>query len=211
MSAPITLVYGGTFDPPHRTHARIASQAADAIGAARILVIPAAVNPQRRGTPPAAAAHRLEMARLAFADELRATIDDRETRRPGASYTVDTVQELALERPGERLRLLIGGDQALNFGSWRSPGRIEALAEPVVVPRPPLDASALRAALRERLADAAPAWMARVLEIAPVDASSTQARAMLARGERPDPAMLHPAVTDYALRHGLYRPDAQAS
>ena len=209
MSTPITLVFGGSFDPPHAAHARIASLAADAIGASNILVIPAGVNPQRRDAPPAAPEHRLAMARLAFAGEPRAVIDDREIRRPGPSFTVDTLEELARERPHERLRLLIGGDQALNFATWRRPDRIEALAEPVVVPRPPLDAVALRAALRERLGAAAEPWMHRVLEIAPVDLSSTHARGLFARGERPDPAALSPSVAAYALQHDLYRGQAR--
>jgi nicotinate-nucleotide adenylyltransferase len=206
MSMPITLVFGGSFDPPHAAHARIASQAADAVGARRILVIPAGINPQRRDAPPAEPRHRLAMARLAFAGEPRATIDDRETRRTGPSYTVDTLESLAREQPTERFRLLLGGDQALNFETWRAPDRIEALAEPVVVPRAPLDADALRAALRERLGERARRWMDRVLPIAPVDTSSTDARAQLARGERPSPDVVGAAVVDYALRHGLYRP-----
>lgn len=204
----ITLVYGGSFDPPHTVHARIASQTADAVDARRILVIPAGVNPQRRDAPPSAPEHRLAMTRLAFAGEPRATIDDREIRRAGPSYTVDTLEELARERPKERLRLLLGGDQALNFRSWRSPERIVALAEPVVAPRPPFDAASLRAALRDRMGQDAEAWMSRVLDLPPIDASSTDARALLSRGERPDPRILAPEVTDYALRLGLYRPAA---
>ena len=205
----VTLIYGGSFDPPHAVHARIASQAADAVGARRILVIPAGVNPQRRDAPPAAPEHRLAMARLAFSAEPRATIDDREIRRAGPSYTVDTLEALVREQPSERFRLLLGGDQALNFTTWRQPDRIEALAEPVVVPRPPLDADALRAALRERLGADAHRWMDRVLPIVPVDASSTQARAQLARGERPSPDVVASAVVDYALQHDLYRPTAR--
>ncbi len=205
----VTLIYGGSFDPPHAVHARIASQAADAVGARRILVIPAGVNPQRRDAPPAAPEHRLAMTRLAFSAEPRATIDDREIRRAGPSYTVDTLEALVREQPSERFRLLLGGDQALNFTTWRQPDRIETLAEPVVVPRPPLDADALRAALRERLGADAHRWMDRVLPIAPVDASSTQARAQLARGERPSPDVVASAVVDYALQHDLYRPTAR--
>ena len=205
MSLPVTILYGGTFDPPHAVHARIASMAADTLGATRIVVLPAGVNPQRAANPPAPAEHRLAMVRLAFAGDARVTIDDREMRRGGASFTVDTVTELARERPGERLRLLIGGDQALNFGTWREPARIESLAEPVVVPRPPLDAAALRATLRGRLGADAARWEPRVLDLPPADASSTDARATLARGDRPDASIVLPAVTDYALRHGLYR------
>ena len=78
-----------------------------------------------------------------------------------------------------------------------------------MVPRPPLDAAGLRAALRERLGDAAHRWMDRVLDLPPIDASSTEARALLSRGERPASCLLLPAVTDHALRHGLYRDDAR--
>mgnify|MGYP003353108789 CR=1 FL=1 len=61
------------------------------------------------------------------------------------------------------------------------------------------------AALRERLGADADRWMGRVLDLPPTDASSTDARAALSRGERPEPHVVLPAVTDYALRHGLYR------
>jgi nicotinate-nucleotide adenylyltransferase len=203
MSCPITLVYGGTFDPPHAQHVHMASSAADAVGATRIRVIPAAVNPQRTGAPPSAAEHRLAMARLAFAGEPRAVIDDREIRRGGPSYTVDTLEALAMEHPDERMRLLLGGDQALNFRSWRSPDRIAALAEPVVVARAPHDATTLLAEL-SRGGDAA-AWATRVLPLPPRPHASTELRRLLARGERPDASLLAPEVADYAIRHGLYR------
>ena len=207
MNAAVTLVYGGSFDPPHAMHARMATAAADAIGADVILVLPAGVNPQRTGKPPAAAEHRLAMTRLAFAGDARVRVDDREMRRSGVSYTVDTLEELHRLHPSARFRLLLGGDQALNFGSWRQPARIEALAEPVVVPRPPLNAAALREELARRTGSAA--WNTRVLDITPVETSSTDVRVTLARGERPGPDLLLPAVADYAIRNGLYRGDAR--
>jgi len=205
MKPVVTLIYGGSFDPPHAVHARSASLAADAVGASVIVVLPAGVNPQRTGAPPSQALHRLQMTRLAFAAEPRALIDDREIRRGGVSYTVDTLAELAAERPNEILRLLIGGDQAFNFNSWREPQRIEMLAEPVVVPRPPFNAAALRLQLRRLLGSAAIPWMQRVLEIEPVEASSTAVRAMVAGGLTPPAAFLLPEVAAYALRHKLYR------
>ncbi len=202
MSGTITLVYGGTFDPPHAQHVRMASRAADAVGATRIRVIPAAVNPQRTGAPPSAAEHRLAMARLAFAGEPRAVIDDREILRGGPSYTVDTLEALAHEHPGERMRLLLGGDQALNFHTWRSPERIVQLAEPVVVPRAPLGATALARELEDL---GGTVWRARILPIDPQPHASTALRQALAQGTRPAAEQLDPQVTDYALRHGLYR------
>ena len=77
----------------------------------------------------------------------------------------------------------------------------------MVVPRPPLHAAALREELVRRAGNAA--WIRRVLDIEPVETSSTHVRAMLARGERPGPDLLLPAVADYAMRHDLYRADAR--
>lgn len=207
MSRPVTLVYGGSFDPPHSMHVRMAAAAADALGATTLLVVPAGVNPQRAARPPAAGEHRLAMVRLAFAADPRVQVDDRELRRGGPSFTVDTVESLHRERPEVELRLLIGGDQALNFGSWREPDRILSLAEPVVVPRPPMHAAALREALAARHGTAA--WGPRVLEIDPVDASSTAARELLARGLTPGADLVPPEVAAYALLHGLYRGEAR--
>jgi nicotinate-nucleotide adenylyltransferase len=197
------LVFGGTFDPPHARHVQMARLAVDAVGADGILVVPAAVNPQRTGAPPSAAEHRLAMVRLAFAGEPRARVDDREIRRGGPSFTVDTLESIAREHPDARLRLLLGGDQALNLATWRSPERIQALAEPVVVPRPPLDAEGLRRELIARTGD--DRWADRVLPVMPVDARSTDLRATLAEGRMPETALLDPAVAGYALAHRLYR------
>jgi nicotinate-nucleotide adenylyltransferase len=197
------LVFGGTFDPPHARHVQMARLAADAVGADGVLVVPAAVNPQRTGTPPSPAEHRLAMVRRAFAADPRAWVDDREIRRGGPSFTVDTLESIAREHPGARLRLLLGGDQALNFASWRLPERIEALAEPVVVPRPPLDAASLRRELTARTGGER--WTDRVLPEMPVDVRSTELRATLAEGRTPSASLLDPAVADYALANRLYR------
>ena len=159
-------------------------------------------NPQRTGAPPSATEHRLAMARLAFAGEPRAVIDDREILRGGPSYTVDTLEALAHEHPGEQMRLLLGGDQALNFHTWRSPERIVQLAEPVVVPRAPLGATALARELEDL---GGTVWRARILPIDPQPHASTALRQALAQGTRPAAEQLDPQVTDYALRHGLYR------
>ena len=102
----ITLVYGGSFDPPHAVHARLASQAADAVHARRILVIPAGVNPQRRDAPPAAPEHRLAMATL---DRLKTAVDLNRHPRPCltsawvfALHSAVRVREV----PARRLRCL---------------------------------------------------------------------------------------------------------
>lgn len=197
MSAPL-LLFGGSFDPPHRQHAVIAQRAKEALGADEILVIPARLNPQRAGDPPAPAADRMELARRAFASLPRCSVSDLEIRRDGPSFTIDTLREL--RRTGERrpLRLLIGSDQALNFHSWREAPRILELAQPVVVLRPPHTRESF-----ERDVGADPRWMAWLLPIEPIDHSSTDARRRLAAGESID-GLLSPEVESYIREHGLY-------
>jgi len=200
MSTPVALVFGGSFDPPHRGHVAIARAAAGLVGADSILVIPAAVNPQRTGTPPSPAADRLAMTRLAFRTEPRAEVLDLETSRGGPSYTIDTLRELARLRPGTRFRLLVGSDQAINFTTWREWREAERLAEPAIVVRPPHDAATLAAELRRLHGPDADRWIARILPIAPTPERSTAIRAELAAGRVPDD--LDPEVARYVAERG---------
>jgi nicotinate-nucleotide adenylyltransferase len=196
----VALVFGGTFDPPHRGHVAIARSAADLVGAGSILVLPAAVNPQRTGTPPSPAADRLAMARIAFRNEPRAEILDLEVGRGGPSYTIDTLRELAKLRPDTRFRLLIGSDQAVNFTTWREWREVERLAEPAIVVRPPHDAATLAGELRRLHGAEADRWIARILPIAPTPERSTAIRAELAAGRVPDD--LDPEVARYVAERG---------
>lgn len=203
------LLFGGTFDPPHRTHVTMARQAADALDARAIFVIPAAINPQRVHEQPLAQPHhRLAMCRIAFRDESRARVLDIEVNRTGPSFTVDTVEDLVARGKGP-LRLLIGSDQAVNFRSWRAWERVEQLAPPAIVVRPPHTAATLPALLRERFGPDAERWVCRILPISPADVSATAARRELARGL--DPVDLDPEVLRYLRTHGLYPTQDQAT
>ncbi len=196
------LIFGGTFDPPYRTHVAMARQAADAIDARAIFVIPAAINPQRVHEHPLAQAdHRLAMCRIAFREEPRAQVLDLEMHRAGPSFTIDTVEDLTA-RGENPLRLLIGSDQAVNFRSWRAWERVEQIAPPAVVVRPPHTAATLAGLLRERFGPDADRWTGRILPISPTDVSATAARRALARGV--DPIDLDPEVLRYLRVHGLY-------
>ena len=206
-----TIIFGGTFDPPHRMHVAMARAAADALGARRILVLPAAINPQRLAAPPTHPNHRLAMTRLAFAAEPRAEILDDEIRRSGPSYTIDTVRAL-LDEPAlhmtQPLRLLIGSDQARNLGSWRAWRELVSIAEPAIVLRPPDTLASLPVMLAALLGETESAWRQRILPIDPVDLAATSLRAELASGGAP--ADLDPAVLAYIRREGLYGRESPA-
>jgi nicotinate-nucleotide adenylyltransferase len=128
-------VVGGTFDPVHLGHVAMAEAAAACAGLDRVLLVPAG-EPPHRGPATAPASDRLEMCRLAAAGHPGLEVSDVELRRPGPSYTVDTLRTLAEERPGDELDLVLGWDAARDLRSWRSPDEVLRLARLVVVTRP---------------------------------------------------------------------------
>ena len=205
MSARKVLVFGGSFNPPHRRHVSLAQQAAAAIGADEIRVIPANINPQRQDQPTTEAHHREAMLRIAFAGEARAVIDTQEIARGGASFTVDTLNNLRAQFPTAKFFLLLGGDQALNFYSWKDPQGILSLVTPVVVPRAPLNAHDLLQQIAARQ-DAATAkmWRPWILPLEAAADSSTQLRGNLMAGAPLDETLIDPAVNAYIKQHSLY-------
>ncbi len=191
-------IVGGTFDPIHLGHVAMAEAAADCARLDLVLLIPTNVPPHRAAAT-APAADRLAMCRLAAAGHPRLEASDLELRRPGPSYTVDTLRALARERPGAELFLVLGWDAARELRSWRSPEEVLRLARLVVVSRPgyppPTPADLAAAGLDP----------ARVLlcDAATPDVVATEVRRRVQQGDSPA-GMLDPAVEAYVRRHRLY-------
>ncbi len=195
MTAPIGI-FGGTFDPVHNAHLRIARLALEALGLARLLWIPTGA-PRYRPAPVAPAEDRLAMLELALEGEPRYAIDARELQ-PGASgYTVDTLEALRAEHgPEADLVLLIGSDQYEKLAGWHRWRGLFGLARLAVVARPGW--------APEASAEVRAAGPVLQVEMAPLDISSTEIRARIARGENVS-GMLPPPVLDYISTHRLYR------
>lgn len=200
------LIYGGSFNPPHLGHIRSARTTAQALGAEKTLLIPAAVPPHKTlpaGSP--TAAERLEMTRLAAEELEAAQALDIELAREGKSYTSDTLRALRTKYPGDELIFLVGTDMLLSLPDWHEPEVIAALASIAVFSRMPgRDAEIARAAERLRKKFGATVY---VIPGVPVTVSSTELRAALP--ERSGRGMLSPAVYAYIIQKRLYgaRPD----
>ncbi len=128
-------LYGGTFDPVHLGHLRAAENAREAMKLDLVAFLPAAVPPHR-GAPLSPAADRLEMARLATASNPGFEAWDTELRRPGPSYTVETVSALLCARPSDSFVLVVGADTWPEIVTWREPQKLLSLVEVAVVDRP---------------------------------------------------------------------------
>ena len=130
---------GGSFDPVHNGHLAIARQTREALGLDQILFIPTSHPPHKPNGSLAPAQDRYEMVRLAITSDSSLAISDVEIRRPGKSYSVDTIR-LLQQKYGAQTQLffLIGIDAFLDFPSWREPLTLLELCPFVVLSRPGL-------------------------------------------------------------------------
>ena len=191
-------VFGGAFDPPHLGHRALAQAALAQLQLDALCIIPTgqAWHKARDLTP---ALHRLAMAELAFAGLEGVTVDPRETRRPGASYTVDTLRELRSEHPQAQLFLILGQDQAQALTSWHRWEEIPQLAIICVADRAGFRGG--KGAF-DALLPAVP--NARRLDMPPVDVSATDIRQHLANHQSVAPLVFEPVARYIALHH-LYQ------
>jgi nicotinate-nucleotide adenylyltransferase len=128
-----TAVVGRSFNPIHYGHLLLADDVADLLGLDRVLFVPAARPPHKPNADLAPAQDRYAMVELAIAGHPRFAVSDLEFRRPGPSYTVDTLEALAI--PRKDLFLIIGSETFLDLLTWRAPRRVAELAQLAVVPR----------------------------------------------------------------------------
>lgn len=217
-------ILGGTFDPIHYGHLRLAAEVADALELANVHLIPARA-PLLRVPPVASAADRLAMTVLGCGGFPGLIADDREIRRDGPSYTVTTLEDLHSEDVTRPLVLIIGSDAFSGLTRWHRWEQLFTLAHFAVVERPgtPLSIDALEPALQaqwERRFTTDPMRLSRQLAgaivrqtVTPQPISATAIRAALARGAagRAQIRGLLPAsVVAYIVRNQLYGPAPDA-
>jgi len=212
--------FGGTFDPIHCGHLRLARAAAEAYALDRVLFAPVGNQPLKSEAAIATYNDRLAMVRLALEDgtqpqpeteqiqtatsNSRFAVSDLDAPHPdgSANYSVDTLAALAHELPDARLYVLTGADSFLDMRRWRSPDRLLKFAEWIVVSRPEFPLS------ESRLSPLAltPEQRTRVHLLTTVheEVSATELRRRLQAGES-CAGLLPSAVAAYIQTHGLYR------
>ena len=209
-------ILGGTFDPIHYGHLRLAEEMLELANLRQIRFIPAGIPPHR-AVPQVSAQHRSAMVRLAIADQAAFVLDDREVRRSTLCYNVDTMRELRAELgPEQALCLLMGADAFLQLHTWHEWERLFELAHIVVGYRPGFALEdrihaatpALRSHYRQRLGAAAalseqPAGRIVVLAIPELEISATLIRSRVAEN-RSIRYLLPNPVADYIHQHHLY-------
>lgn len=185
-------VFGGAFDPVHFGHLRTALELLEYAGLAEMRFVPTG-SPPHRAPAQAEGAARLALLQAAIQGEPRFTADDRELRRDGPSWTVDTLAELRAEFPGRPLCLVVGMDAFLGLEQWHRWEEILELAHLLVAHRPGWAAPAegvLGALLRERRAEgkalaATPAGRIAVCAVTQLEISSSAIRELVRAGREP--------------------------
>jgi nicotinate-nucleotide adenylyltransferase len=184
-------MYGGAFDPPHNAHVALAQAAVRQLQLDELRIFPTG-QAWHRSQKPSAAEHRVAMARLAFDPLAKTQVDDREVRRAGPTYTVDTLRELRREFGDPQLFLLMGADQAAAFTSWHEWHEIARIATLCIAGRGPSNALPAIAGAK-----------AVALELPLMAESATVIRRMAAGGEDIS-SLVPPGVARYIASHHLY-------
>jgi len=196
-------VFGGAFDPPHNAHVALAEAALAQLGLAELRIFPTG-QAWHRPQAPSAAAHRLAMARLAFAGLPHTVVDPREVLRAGPTYTLDTLRELQQQRPDAQLVLIMGADQAAALPRWHGWREILSIAIVSVAYRamPTGPGDRFDPAI---LPDLPTGARFEALELPPMDVSATEVRSHAAHNEDFS-TLVPPPVASYIDRHHLYQP-----
>jgi nicotinate-nucleotide adenylyltransferase len=207
MTRPLAIL-GGTFDPVHNAHLRVAWEAAEMLDA-EVRLIPANVPPHR-DQPIASAAERAAILRAALQGQDRLVADERELRREGPSWTIDTLIDLRDEIGPERpLVLLIGADAFLGLSSWHRWGELFDYAHIGVLTRPGHEIATLPTELRIKVASrrtsdanaivSSPAGRVLPMPVTPLEISATLIRDVLASGGEPRYLMPDTVLDDPSL------------
>jgi nicotinate-nucleotide adenylyltransferase len=213
-------ILGGSFDPVHCGHLRLALEICEGLKLQQVRLIPSGTPPHR--TPPVASAtQRLGMLKVAIAGELSLYVDEREIHRSGPSYTIDTLISLRAELDNTPLCLILGMDAFLGLDKWWRWLEIIELAHIVVAHRPGYDAQTdlsaadsrinvdLAGLLADRLTTDAqqladkPAGAILYWPVTQLSISSSHIRSLIAAGQSPR-YLMPEAVANTIKSQGIY-------
>lgn len=209
-------IYGGTFNPIHLAHLRVAEEIADAFDLARVTFIPAATPPHKAGHGNLLFPHRYRMVESAVKGNPRFAVSDMEGKRGGKSYSIETLQALRKEFPEDEFFFIMGSDSFADMGTWREPEAIFASCNIVVTERPGTSIKGLISALpvdiarqfcyyeaEKRLAHSS-GYSVYFFEGTPLGISSSAIREQVGLG-RSIKYLTPETVESYIIERGLYR------
>lgn len=198
------LVFGGSFNPVHNGHLRLARKTLRHRCGDAVLFVPAKSPPHKTLQQLAPETDRLAMLTLAISKFPKAYVSDLEFHRPGPSYTIDTLEALQAELPGVQLVFIMGMDSLIHLHTWHRARELVENWQLLVYPRPAIPPPTKKHLSAFFGKIAAARLLASVQELPLFDISSSLIRQNLASGKSAG-NLLPPAVRGYILDKGLYR------
>jgi nicotinate-nucleotide adenylyltransferase len=193
-------VLGSAFNPPHLGHLALAQEALWQLGLDEVIFVPTGEAPHKRIAEEPGREARMEMTRLAAAEDSRFSVSGLEVERQGPSYTYETLEALAKDRADTQLVFVMGADAAVGLESWRNPERVVELASLAVARRAGVSEADVDAVLRSLGC----AEQATMLEMPQFGVSSSAVRARAKRG-RPLRYLVPDSVASFIEEKGIYR------
>ncbi len=193
-------VLGSAFNPPHLGHLALAQEALWQLGLDEVILVPTGEAPHKRIADDPGREARMEMTRLAAAEDPRFSVSALEVEREGPSYTYETLEALAEERADTQLVFVMGADAAVGLESWRHPQRVVELASLAVARRAGVSEADVVAAMRSLSCED----RAAMLEMPQFGVSSSAVRERAQQG-RPLRFLVPDAVASFIEEKGIYR------
>jgi nicotinate-nucleotide adenylyltransferase len=191
---------GSAFNPPHLGHLALAQEALWQLGLGEVIFVPTGQAPHKRIVDDPGRELRMEMTRLAAAEDERFSVSALEVEREGPSYTYETLEALAKERGDRKLVFVMGADAAIGLESWKEPERVVGLASLAVARRDGIADAEVQAVMRSLGCDG----RATMLEMPQFGVSSSAVRERARQG-RPLRYLVPAAVAEFIEERGLYR------
>ncbi len=192
-------IFGGTFNPPHQGHKKLALEFMSRLSLELIMIIPTYTPPHKTAPDLASGEDRLNMCRLCFDEDLF-EVSDIELERKGKSYTVNTLQQIRQQHPDDELFFIMGSDMLLTFHQWREPEEILNLATVCAATREEGLTDALCRYVEENYSRRKDRFI--ILDFSPVEVSSTFIRNNPHIAAKED--LISDKVEKYIFEKGLY-------
>lgn len=193
-------VLGSAFNPPHLGHLALAQEALWQLGLVEVILVPTGQAPHKRIVDDPGPEVRMEMTRLAVADDERFSVAALEVEREGPSYTYETLEALAEERADTELVFVMGADAAVGLESWRNPERVVELASLAVARRSGVSDADVAAVTRSLGCEG----RATMLEMPQFGVSSSVVRERAKQG-RPLRYLVPDSVASFIEEREIYR------
>ncbi len=208
-------LFGGTFDPIHNGHLRAVEEVWEDFKLDEVVIIPAFLPPHKDEKPVLDFAHRLEMCRLATADNEHLRVSDIEAARRGKSWSLDTLKDIREHHPDDEIQFILGLDAFLDITSWKGYHELFSLADFIVISRPGYHRGRVEELLNQISPDFRPdpragryihpsGFHVYFWETTMLDISSTRIRKYISE-DKSIRYLVPQAVANYIGEHGLYR------